>query len=111
MNISNACATDQKILIRWLRRKGDTKIPSDSSKLTNRVVIDARMKAEPTLVQYLANKGKIEANISTYLGLTVAHLADYTDDEKGRTEAAIGLLSFFGGGAGRGGGGEAVEGG
>ena len=97
MNISNVCATDQKILIGWLMRKGDAKIPSDGRGLTNRVVTAARLKAEPTLVQYLTNKGKSEAEISTYLDLTVAQLADYTDDEGGRTEAAIGLLSFFGG--------------
>ena len=100
MNMSNVCATDQKILIGWLRRKGDAKIPSDGRGLTNRVVTDARLKAEPTLVQYLTNKGKSEADISTYLGLTAAQFADYTDDEGGRTEAAIGLLSFFEGGGG-----------
>ena len=89
MNMTHVYATDEKLLIGWLRRKGDAKIPSDSRKLTNRLATDARVKAEPTLVQYLANKGKGETDISAYLGLTMSQLADYTDDKGGRTEAAI----------------------
>jgi len=58
MNMSNVCATDQKTLIGWLKRKGDAKIPNMSEQLTNRVVTDVRLKPEPALVQYLTNKGK-----------------------------------------------------
>jgi len=96
--MSSVCATDQKILIGWLRQKGDAKIPGDSRELMNRVVTDASMKVELTLVQYLTNKGKSEADISTYLGLTVVQLSDYTDDKGGCTEVSIGLLSFYEGG-------------
>lgn len=74
-------------------------IPSSSRELTNHVVTDVRMKAEPIMVQFLANKGKSKGNMSTcYLGLTVVQLADCTENEGGCTEAAISLLSFFEGG-------------
>ena len=104
MAMSNVCTTDQKVLVGWLKRKGNAKIPSDCRELTNNLVTDARTRVEPTLAQYLANKGKSKTEISTYLGLTMAQLSDYTDDEGGCIEAAIGLLSFLGGE------GEALEG-
>ena len=55
--MSNVCATDQKILIGWLMRKGDTKTPSDRE-LANCVVTDASMKVDPTLVQHIIKKRK-----------------------------------------------------
>ena len=68
--------------------------------------MDTRSKVAPTLVQYLINKGQSEADISTYLGLTVAQLRDYTYDGGGCTEVAIEISSFLGGWEGK-----ALEGG
>lgn len=91
----NVCATDQNVLIEWLRRKSNAKIPSISIEFPNHVVPVARLKAEPNLVQYLVNKGQSEGDISTYLGFTVAVLVDYTSDEVDCTVTVIIMLFFF----------------
>ena len=51
MTMSNVCVTDHNVLIGWLRRRGDPKvpkgdpeIPSDYRELTNRLITDVRTK-------------------------------------------------------------------
>ena len=64
--------------------------------MTNILMTDATLKACPTLVQYLIEKGKSGANIASYLGSITEQLGSYTDNEGVWTEAAMGLLSIFG---------------
>ena len=42
----------------------------DPGMMTNRIMTDARLKADPILVQYLTKKGKSDANIASYIGST-----------------------------------------
>ena len=84
------------MLIGWLKRKECGKIPRTPELLTNFIKTDARSKLDPSRVEHLTKKEKTEDKIASYLELTIEQLAEYTDDEGGQMEAAIGFLSFFG---------------
>ena len=45
------CTTDyHNILIGWLKRKGDLKIPTDPDLTTNILVMDISLMSDPTIV-------------------------------------------------------------
>ena len=80
MDLSRVCMTDQKYLISYLKRKGGAKVP-DTGSIFDRLMHDMRTKKDPTLVEYLLNKGKSEEDIAVYLGVEVSALDTHHFDE------------------------------
>lgn len=78
MDIGRICITDQKYLIYYLRRKDDTKVPDTPAKTLTRLIRDIDTKTDPSIVEYLINKGKSEEDITSFLGVEVSHLTLYT---------------------------------
>ena len=67
MNMSKVCATDQKILIGYLKEKGDDKMPVEKADVLARLNDDIKYKQEPTLLLYLQKKGKTVIEAKDYL--------------------------------------------
>ena len=67
MNMLKVCATDQKILIGYLKEKGDDKMPVEKADVLARLNDDIKYKQEPTLLLYLQKKGKTVIEAKDYL--------------------------------------------
>ena len=50
----------------------------------NHIKTKARLKLDPSLVDYLIKKGNYEDEIESYIGLTVEYLVEYTYHEGGQ---------------------------
>ena len=64
--MSKICTTDQKILIGYLKLKGDSKLPTTPAAIQNRLIEDIRKRMDPTLKDYLVNKGNSQEDIQTF---------------------------------------------
>lgn len=67
MDMIKVCITEQKILIGYLKSKGDSKLLSTPTVIYTRLIESIRKSIDPTLSDYLANKGKSSADIALSL--------------------------------------------
>ena len=71
MEISRVCTTNQNYLISFLKQRSDLKIPDMPNEITVRINNDIRTKNDPSLKEYLLNKGKSEDDVAAYLDINL----------------------------------------
>lgn len=108
--MTRVCVTDQKFLISYLRRNGDAKVPDAAAEILVRLTRDVNQKTDPSIVDYLINKGNSEDDIASFIGISTCDLDTYAmpetrvtdeeEEERDRSEAAATIIAYFAGGGG-----------
>ena len=94
MDMSKIGITNQKKILSWLRRKGDSSIPVDANSILLRLRHQILNKEDPSLVEYLLSKGKTREEVATFLQIPLENLDVFDEKNIERKDAAETLLSL-----------------
>ena len=94
MDYSKIGITNQKKLLSWVRRKGDLKLPVDSTNILIRLKSESHTKKDPTLVEYFLSKGKIPSDIACFLKIPLEELDVVNGKDIEKYTAADTLLTL-----------------